>query len=168
MAEENSFRQNEDFISFETEPPLPDRHSVKRPPEDELEEGECPSLVEDKDAATPARPKAAKAMKCEDGSRPKTQEKSRLARLNGLLAHMSTSPPWFRPHARLDINMRSPVARLSAEIQDFVSYISPTEQEKRARAASIHRIEAVITKHWPEAQVRPFGSYYTGLYLPTR
>lgn len=43
----------------------------------------------------------------------------------------------------------------------------PNKTEHRIRGDVIHRIECIILSLWPEAQVQVFGSYRTGLYLPT-
>lgn len=45
--------------------------------------------------------------------------------------------------------------------------MSPTEAEHKVRAEVVARIEEIIKSKWPEAQVEVFGSYRTGLYLPT-
>lgn len=45
--------------------------------------------------------------------------------------------------------------------------MSPTPTEHRIRGDVVHRIEKIIQSLWPEAQVQVFGSYRTGLYLPT-
>lgn len=45
--------------------------------------------------------------------------------------------------------------------------MQPTETEHRIRGDVVRRIERIILSMWPEAQVHVFGSYRTGLYLPT-
>lgn len=66
---------------------------------------------------------------------------------------------------------RHPYARgiigLHEEIDHFYHYMSPTEAEHKVRAEVVARIEEIIKSKWPEAQVEVFGSYRTGLYLPT-
>lgn len=56
---------------------------------------------------------------------------------------------------------------LHQEIEHFFRYMSPTDAEHKIRAEVIARIEKIIKTKWPEAQVEVFGSYRTGLYLPT-
>ena len=56
---------------------------------------------------------------------------------------------------------------LHHEIRDFFKYISPTAKEKRVREEVVKRCETVILDLWPNAKVEVFGSYKTGLYLPT-
>ena len=58
--------------------------------------------------------------------------------------------------------------RLHEEIEDFFQYMTPTPQEHQVRLAVVHRIIDVIMKIWPHASVQIFGSFHTGLYLPTR
>ncbi|KAB7507853.1 Non-canonical poly(A) RNA polymerase PAPD7 [Armadillidium nasatum] len=43
----------------------------------------------------------------------------------------------------------------------------PTEEEHYMRTRVVERIEKVIVDLWPEAKVEIFGSFRTGLYLPT-
>lgn len=45
--------------------------------------------------------------------------------------------------------------------------MSPTATEHCIRGDVVRRIEHVILSLWPEAEVHVFGSYRTGLYLPT-
>lgn len=45
--------------------------------------------------------------------------------------------------------------------------MSPTELEHQVRGDVVQRIKRIIISKWPEAQVEIFGSYRTGLYLPT-
>lgn len=59
------------------------------------------------------------------------------------------------------------VVGLHEEIEHFYHYMSPTEAEHKVRAEVVSRIEDIILTKWPEAQVEVFGSYRTGLYLPT-
>ncbi len=46
--------------------------------------------------------------------------------------------------------------------------MSPTPEEHHLRLRVVHRIKEVISGLWPEAVVEIFGSFRTGLYLPTR
>ncbi|NXF29188.1 PAPD5 polymerase, partial [Nyctibius bracteatus] len=56
---------------------------------------------------------------------------------------------------------------LHEEIIDFYKYISPRPEEERMRMEVVNRIENVIKELWPNADVQIFGSFKTGLYLPT-
>jgi DNA polymerase sigma len=63
--------------------------------------------------------------------------------------------------------MRRFRASWRAEIVEFCRFLEPTEEEGAARAAATARVAGVVTTIWPDAVVEAFGSYATGLYLPT-
>merc|ERR1712071_701178 len=56
---------------------------------------------------------------------------------------------------------------LHEEIEDFFQYMSPTPEEHQVRVDVVRRIKDVIMKIRPHASVHIFGSFHTGLYLPT-
>ena len=56
---------------------------------------------------------------------------------------------------------------LHDEILDFFNYISPKPSEELMRNEVVQRVRGVIQNKWPEAKVEVFGSFNTGLYLPT-
>lgn len=43
----------------------------------------------------------------------------------------------------------------------------PTPLEHTARLEVVSRIESTVLSLWPNARVEVFGSFRTGLYLPT-
>nr|GAT50869.1 predicted protein [Mycena chlorophos] len=53
------------------------------------------------------------------------------------------------------------------EIEGFVHWISPTPQEDEIRGLVVEIISRCVTQRFPDAQVLPFGSYATKLYLPS-
>ncbi|KAL5021958.1 hypothetical protein ScPMuIL_001113 [Solemya velum] len=59
------------------------------------------------------------------------------------------------------------IVGLHEEIKDFYEYMSPTPEEASMRTEVVQRIQSVIKVIWPEADVQIFGSFRTGLYLPT-
>uniref|UniRef100_A0A8D0L722 Terminal nucleotidyltransferase 4B n=1 Tax=Sphenodon punctatus TaxID=8508 RepID=A0A8D0L722_SPHPU len=69
--------------------------------------------------------------------------------------------PWKRR------NYSQGVLGLHEEIIDFYKYMSPRPEEERMRMEVVNRIENVIKELWPTANVQIFGSFKTGLYLPT-
>lgn len=71
------------------------------------------------------------------------------------------------PWRKENFNYGRGVIGLHQEIEHFYEYMSPTKIEHRIRGDVIHRIERIILSMWPDAQVQVFGSYRTGLYLPT-
>ncbi|XP_028173180.1 terminal nucleotidyltransferase 4A-like [Ostrinia furnacalis] len=56
---------------------------------------------------------------------------------------------------------------LHEEIEHFYMYMSPTETEHLVRSTVVNRIRSAILALWPQARVEVFGSFRTGLYLPT-
>ncbi|XP_024150707.1 terminal nucleotidyltransferase 4B [Oryzias melastigma] len=64
-------------------------------------------------------------------------------------------------------NYADTVVGLHEEIKDFYDYISPRPEEEKMRLEVVDRIKGVIHDLWPSAEVQVFGSFSTGLYLPT-
>jgi non-canonical poly(A) RNA polymerase PAPD5/7 len=56
---------------------------------------------------------------------------------------------------------------LHEDVMDFWQAFQPTQQEAEARAELLVRIRILVEELWPGAEVKPFGSYATGLYLPS-
>lgn len=44
----------------------------------------------------------------------------------------------------------------------------PSTEEHNLRLRVVKRIEQIINELWPDSKVEVFGSFRTGLYLPTR
>uniref|UniRef100_UPI00358FA802 terminal nucleotidyltransferase 4B-like isoform X2 n=1 Tax=Myxine glutinosa TaxID=7769 RepID=UPI00358FA802 len=59
------------------------------------------------------------------------------------------------------------VLGLHDEMIDFYKYMSPRPAEHAMRTEVVDRIRQVIKELWPSADVQVFGSFRTGLYLPT-
>jgi len=79
---------------------------------------------------------------------------------NGVPANL---PPWsdpLYPYSRGIIGLHE-------EIEDLFSWMAPTPEEHGMRVAVVQRIETCVRDLWPAAQVHIFGSFRTGLYLPT-
>ncbi|XP_076855752.1 terminal nucleotidyltransferase 4B [Brachyhypopomus gauderio] len=64
-------------------------------------------------------------------------------------------------------NYSEGIVGLHEEIKDFYEYMSPRPEEERMRLEVVDRIQRVIKELWPSADVQVFGSFSTGLYLPT-
>ncbi|XP_019722325.1 terminal nucleotidyltransferase 4B isoform X1 [Hippocampus comes] len=64
-------------------------------------------------------------------------------------------------------NYSEGIVGLHEEIKDFYAYISPRPEEEKMRLEVVDRIKGVIHNLWPSAEVQVFGSFSTGLYLPT-
>lgn len=74
-----------------------------------------------------------------------------------------TESVWFRG----DSKFRSPMLQLHKEIVDFCDFLSPTQEEQASRAEAVRCVFDVIKYIWPNCKVEVFGSFRTGLYLPT-
>ncbi|KAH9281603.1 Non-canonical poly(A) RNA polymerase PAPD7 [Echinococcus granulosus] len=59
------------------------------------------------------------------------------------------------------------VVGLHEEIIDFVNYVCPSPEEHWVREIIISKVRNVIYSLWRECRVEVFGSFSTGLYLPT-
>ncbi|XP_022976478.1 non-canonical poly(A) RNA polymerase PAPD5 [Cucurbita maxima] len=70
---------------------------------------------------------------------------------------------WFRGNG----GFKSPMLQLHKEIVDFCEFLSPTEEERVARDSAVERVFSVVKHIWPHCKVEVFGSFQTGLYLPT-
>ncbi|KAF8024139.1 hypothetical protein BT93_F1363 [Corymbia citriodora subsp. variegata] len=70
---------------------------------------------------------------------------------------------WFRGNSRFE----SPMLQLHKEIVDFCDFLSPTPEEQASRNEAIKSVFGVIKYIWPNCNVEVFGSFRTGLYLPT-
>ncbi|KAL6535717.1 hypothetical protein OROHE_012561 [Orobanche hederae] len=70
---------------------------------------------------------------------------------------------WFRANSRF----KSTMLRLHKEILDFCDFLSPTPEEQESRNAAIESVFDVIKYIWPNAAAEIFGSFKTGLYLPS-
>ncbi|GFX46434.1 terminal nucleotidyltransferase 4A [Trichonephila clavipes] len=66
-----------------------------------------------------------------------------------------------------DKRYNSGLLGLHEEIEDFYYYMSPTRAEHQIRLEVVERITKIIISIWPKAKVEVYGSFRTGLYLPT-
>ncbi|KAE8681080.1 Nucleotidyltransferase family protein isoform 3 [Hibiscus syriacus] len=68
---------------------------------------------------------------------------------------------WFGGNSKF----KSPMLQLHKV--DFCDFLSPTPEEQAARDAAVHSVFDVIKYIWPACRPEVFGSFRTGLYLPT-
>ncbi|KAI1141655.1 hypothetical protein F5Y05DRAFT_269196 [Hypoxylon sp. FL0543] len=61
----------------------------------------------------------------------------------------------------------SMATRLHREIFDFYLWVSPRKFEEQIRNDLIKNLRTLIQKKWKDAELYPFGSFMSGLYLPT-
>ncbi|XP_057684324.1 terminal nucleotidyltransferase 4A [Corythoichthys intestinalis] len=73
----------------------------------------------------------------------------------------STWTPWKTR------NYTPGVLGLHEELMDFYNFMSPRPEEAAMRKEVVSRILRIIKELWPTADVQIFGSFSTGLYLPT-
>jgi non-canonical poly(A) RNA polymerase PAPD5/7 len=57
--------------------------------------------------------------------------------------------------------------RLHQEILDFYDWVRPQDFEQEIRLEVISRLQRTFSKLEPGCQLKPFGSFAAGLYLPT-
>jgi non-canonical poly(A) RNA polymerase PAPD5/7 len=56
---------------------------------------------------------------------------------------------------------------LHEEIQAYYRTVQPTPESHSLRFNLLHKVRSLVQSLWPQARVEPFGSFATGLYLPT-
>lgn len=72
--------------------------------------------------------------------------------------------PWLLNH---DHSKQKEISDwLTAEIRDFVAYISPSREEIETRNKTIAKIRRSVKRLWTDADLQVFGSYATDMYLP--
>lgn len=71
--------------------------------------------------------------------------------------------PWRPPTYKY----KRGILGLHEEIEQFYAHMIPTSTEHTLRVKVVARIEAIVLNLWPMARVEMFGSFRTGLYLPT-
>ncbi|MCO5596595.1 hypothetical protein L7F22_050661 [Adiantum nelumboides] len=76
-------------------------------------------------------------------------------------------PPWLRRGPLPRKFTRSPLLELHQEIVAFCDLVSPTSEDHHLRTEAVQRVSDVIKSVWKKCQVNVFGSFATGLYLPT-
>ncbi|KAG8198497.1 hypothetical protein JTE90_017363 [Oedothorax gibbosus] len=59
------------------------------------------------------------------------------------------------------------VIGLHEEITDFYEVMKPTEEEAEVRLKVVEHVTRIVHSLWPQAKVEVFGSFRTGLYLPS-
>ena len=138
-AEPKAFAANDDFVSF----------------------ADCFS-----DEETPASSKSRNKTSAPAAKNPRkrTLEEADLDDLQQ--AHKLRQTPWIQA-IDWDRCSVSATKQLSAEVAAFVDYITPTAQEHDLRTAIVQQIRNAIVSRFPDADVQPFGSFQTQLYLPS-
>ncbi|GHP03124.1 hypothetical protein PPROV_000187900 [Pycnococcus provasolii] len=90
---------------------------------------------------------------------------------DGYLADMldnASTPPWLARGGVAELaRIKSASLQLHHEVCRFVAYAAPSKAEVALRQAAVERIRDAVTAIWPHATLEVFGSFATGLYLPT-
>ncbi|ORE13905.1 Nucleotidyltransferase [Rhizopus microsporus] len=73
--------------------------------------------------------------------------------------------PWMHCADPFTHQDKVSVAQYQKEVERFVDYIAPKENEIALREFLVTRIRNAIHKRWPDAGVDVFGSFATGVYL---
>ncbi|KAI9357241.1 hypothetical protein DFJ73DRAFT_820944 [Zopfochytrium polystomum] len=79
------------------------------------------------------------------------------------LADMA-QPIWVRDPSNYSTDLAQ---MFNQEVEDYVRYISPTQEEHEMRMLTIERMRVTVLSLYPRAEVMVFGSFETKLYLPT-
>ncbi|XP_048418280.1 terminal nucleotidyltransferase 4A isoform X4 [Stegostoma tigrinum] len=99
------------------------------------------------------------------GGRRKRENKASTYGINYMLS--SSNGNYYSGTPWKTVKYNTGVAGLHEEIMDFYNFVSPRPEEETMRKEVVKRIESVIKELWPAADVQIFGSFSTGLYLPT-
>ncbi|XP_078276342.1 terminal nucleotidyltransferase 4A isoform X2 [Rhinoraja longicauda] len=99
------------------------------------------------------------------GGRRKRENKASTYGINYMLSSSNGNYYSGTPWKTMKYNVG--VTGLHEEVLDFYNFMSPRPEEETMRKEVVKRIESVIKELWPTADVQIFGSFSTGLYLPT-
>ncbi|XP_062925658.1 terminal nucleotidyltransferase 4A isoform X2 [Mobula hypostoma] len=99
------------------------------------------------------------------GGRRKRENKASTYGINYMLSSSNGNYYSGTPWKTMKYNVG--VTGLHEEVLDFYNFMSPRPEEEAMRKEVVKRIESVIKELWPTADVQIFGSFSTGLYLPT-
>ncbi|QDS75400.1 hypothetical protein FKW77_003007 [Venturia effusa] len=72
--------------------------------------------------------------------------------------------PWLKQDHS---DLKSTAVWLHKEICDFYDFVKPREYEQVIRKNCVERIARALSRDYPDFDLRPFGSYAYGIYLPT-
>ncbi|XP_069770285.1 terminal nucleotidyltransferase 4A isoform X3 [Narcine bancroftii] len=99
------------------------------------------------------------------GGRRKRENKASTYGINYMLSSSNGNYYSGIPWKTMKYNVG--VTGLHEEVLEFYNFMSPRPEEETMRKEVVKRIESVIKELWPTADVQIFGSFSTGLYLPT-
>ena len=119
----------------------------------------APSDMNSLDSANLSSPKSIEDWKGDESLTSSFSDMSR--QLLSTSVSTFTGTPWRTKDYSCD------PAGLHDEINDFYEYMKPRPSEVRMRMEVIQRVMNIILYRCPYARIEPFGSFITGLFLPT-
>jgi hypothetical protein len=133
----------DDFISFDTQP------TDSRGKQSETENGE-------------AAAEGKKRKRSMEGGK----DKACGSEVSAAALQVDKRSPWARGQRYASGNQDRTVD-LHNEILDFVSFIKPTKSEIKRRETLVDHCRAIVNELWPTAKLEVYGSYGSGMYLPS-
>ncbi|XP_024033563.1 non-canonical poly(A) RNA polymerase PAPD7-like [Citrus clementina] len=89
--------------------------------------------------------------------------KLQLLTTTGTNRPVEPSSRWFKGNSRF----KSPMLQMHKEIVDFCDFLSPTSEEREVRTTAGEAVLDLFKYTWPKCKPKVFGTFRTGLYLPT-
>ncbi|KAI5076656.1 hypothetical protein GOP47_0008721 [Adiantum capillus-veneris] len=76
--------------------------------------------------------------------------------------------PWFKEPPLWTCSQRDDgrMTQLHQELEEFYEQARPKQKDAEIRAHALERVKLAIRAFWPSCEVKVFGSFSTGLYLP--
>ena len=84
-----------------------------------------------------------------------------------LKEHVVSAKPCEETKKVMEERYPRDVIALHQEIKSYYSSVRPSPESHQLRLEVLQRVSRLVKSLWPEAKVEPFGSFVTGLYLPT-
>lgn len=123
--------------------------------EEEIVEKEIPA-AEPKSEPLKSKEKPKEALMTKD-----SDPKPKRTRIETLLYK---GMPWIDSKRRFSPNTSQ---RLHEEIVDFINWMGPTEEERKARQSCIDKVQNIVSVAWPDSVLEIFGSVKTQFYVPS-
>ncbi|KAJ5092105.1 hypothetical protein NUU61_006975 [Penicillium alfredii] len=161
----DAVKDNEDFISFGMDDEDESDHgSVSNAPESAPR---GPRGLEPRDPAITSR-KRTREDEIKGYSRKAGKPMGRFRPDGSILDQWlplsrETATPWMK-YTTYSTNLQ---ARFDNEILSFYNWVKPQPFEQIVRADLIDRLQSAFQNRYSGVRVRPFGSFASGLYLPT-
>lgn len=118
------------------------------------------------DMATRKQETADSTAKARQKAADKGKKRKRPARDFGDIVEEWSAPEDADPTPWLNLDAPG-CPRLHEEILDFYDYVRPRDFEEQVRLNLVKRIQQAIQPRFSQVQIKAFGSFASGLYLPT-